>query len=588
MPTTTRYALAALLGLGLAACGGGTGGTSSPAPARAVVRGGTLNVLGEQDISNLDPAPAYDTNSAHLLRLLERQLYSNPASDDTATRAKTVPDLADGPPVLGNGDTTYTIRIKKGVRWNTAPARQITARDAVRGLKMVCNPVLPFGAINYFTDTVLGMKAFCDGFAGVSQTSAPAVQAYVEGTPVPGLVAVDDSTLRVTLKAPAADFLHLLTLTTSSPRPVEAMAYVVDSPQFRQDLVESGPYQIQSYVPDKSYLLVRNPAWDPATDTLRQANVDKVSVTLGLDQASIQQQIQAGTADLALGNEPVPAAALATLSRQDDPGLHVNPTGGQNPYLAINLVGPNPALHKLEVRQALNYAVNKRNIVQVVGGSKVARATGQIFNESVVGPGFTVQDTYRTADFAGDPTRAKQLLAQAGYPNGLTLVLAYRSSGNGPKIAETLVADLKASGITVTPKEIPSRDYYPRFMQKSSIAKQGQWDIALPGWSPDWEGASERSFFTPILDGRGYGDGSTNFGGYNDDAVNAAADEALATTDLLASAKQWDAIDGRIMDDAPWVPIYEQIQANFVSRRVKNFQYYFTGSQADMSLVSVG
>ena len=238
-----------------------------------------------------------------------------------------------------------------------------------------------------------------------------------------------------------------------------------------------------------------------------------MSITLGLDQASIQQQIQAGTADLALGNEPVPASALATLSRDNDPGLHLNPTGGQNPYVAINLVGPNPALKKVEVRRALNYAVNKRNVVQVVGGSKVARATGQIFTESVVGPGFTVQDQYRTPDSAGDPAKAKQLLAQAGYPDGLTLVLAYRSSGNGPRIAETLVADLKASGITLTPKEIPSRDYYPRFMQKTAIAKQGGWDIALPGWSPDWEGAAERSFFTPILDGRGYGDGSTNFGG---------------------------------------------------------------------------
>jgi len=70
------------------------------------------------------------------------------------------------------------------------------------------------------------------------------------------------------------------------------------------------------------------------------------------------------------------------------------------------MVGPNDALKKLQVRQTLNYAVNKRNIVQVVGASKVVQATGQISNESVVGSGFTVQDEHGTTDFAGDPAKA--------------------------------------------------------------------------------------------------------------------------------------------------------------------------------------
>ena len=167
MTRRTGLAAAALLGLGLAACGGGgSGGTGTASPDQRVVRGGTLNVLGEQDISNLDPAPAYDTNSAHVLRLLERQLYSNPSSNDTATRAKTVPDLADGLPTLSDGDKTYTIKIKPGVRWNTTPARQITAQDAVRGLKMVCNPVLPFGASTTSPTRSSGWRSSATGSPG--------------------------------------------------------------------------------------------------------------------------------------------------------------------------------------------------------------------------------------------------------------------------------------------------------------------------------------------------------------------------------------------------------------------------------------
>ena len=586
-------ALTAGLALALAACGGGSdspstdSSSSSSSGGTKVAKGGTLKILGEDDNPTVDTADAYDTNSYSVLRTISRQLYSNPSGNSTDARVENVPDIADGAPKLSNGDKTYTIKIKQGVKWNTTPARQITAQDAVRGLKFTCNPTSPFGAIGYYTDTIVGMKEFCDGFANVGQDDVNAIKDYTENTQVSGIKAVDDSTLQIDLKTPAADFIHLLTLPTVSPRAIEALNYIIDSPESKQNIIESGPYQIATYVPDKSYVLTRNPAWDSKTDTLRQANVDEIDITLGLDQAGIQQQIAAGTADMGLGNEPPPATDVATLSRTNDPQLHFNPTGGQNPYMVINTVGPNEALKKPEVRQALQYAINKRNIVQVVGGSKVASATGQIFSESVVGEGFQAQDIYKTTDFQSDPAKAKELLTKAGYPNGLTLVMAFRNSANGPKIADTIVQDMKASGITITPKPIPSRDFYAKFMQKPDIAKAGEWDISLPGWSPDWEGAAERSFFTPLLDGRVYGEGSTNYGGYNNDAVNAAADKALSTTDVKDSAKQWNDIDKMIMQDAPWVPIFNQTQANYVSARLKNFQYAFGPSNADYTNVGV-
>jgi peptide/nickel transport system substrate-binding protein len=584
-------ALTAGLALALAACGGGSDddGGGSDSGSTTVAKGGVLKVLSEEDVPSLDNAGLYDTNSNHLFRTFGRQLYANPASNSLDARSENIPDLAEALPVLSNGDKTYTIKIKQGVQWNSQPARQITAEDAVRGLKFTCNPVEPFGAFDpYFTGTIVGMTEFCDGFANVDQASAPALKAYAEGTPIAGVKAVDPSTLQIDLKEPAADFIKMLAqLPTMAPRPIEALEYVPGSPEYKQNIIESGPYQIQSYVPDKSYVLTRNPAWKPETDKLRQANVDSIEITLGVDAESIQQQIQAGTADMALGVTAPPAAALATLSRNQDPGLHLNPTGSQNPYIVMNIVGPNPALDNVKVRQAINYATNKRNVVQVAGGSLVAKANGQFFTPSVVGAGFEEQDLYKTPDFAGDPAKAKQLLAEAGYPNGLNLTLAYRASGNNPKYAETLVQDFKASGITLTPKEVVARDFYTRFLQKPEIAAAGEWDIALPGWSPDWEGAAERTFFSALLDGRAYGEGSTNYGGYNNDTINAAADKALATIDRAEAVKQWNAIDRMIMEDAPIVPIFEQTQANYVSARLKNYQFVAGGNNGDMNQVGV-
>ena len=84
-----------------------------------------------------------------------------------------------------------------------------------------------------------------------------------------------------------------------------------------------------------------------------------------------------------------------------------------------------------------------------------------------------------------------------------------------------------------------------------------------------------------------YGEGSTNYGGYNNDAVNAAADKALATTDTADAVKQWNEIDRMLMEDAVWVPIFEQTQANYVSARVKNYQFALGPNNADMTQAGV-
>jgi peptide/nickel transport system substrate-binding protein len=584
-----RYAVpVVVLALGAAACGSSDddksdgGSPSSSASASNLKKGGTLKVLGEEDIANWDTAPAYDTNSYHVLRTLQRQLYTNAASNDDNKRLPNQPDVAAALPEISSDGLTYTIKIKQGVKWNSSPARQVTSQDAVRGFKFMCNPIKPFGAIGYYTDTIDGMKQFCDGFAAVTGQDAASLKAYTEANQVSGITAPDDQTLVIKLKSPAADFIHLLTLPTVSPRPVEAEQYVPDSPDYRQHIVNDGPYQVQSYVPDKSATLVRNPAWDASTDPVRAAYVDQIDLTFGIDQANIQTQLLAGTGDVPLGNTQPAAADLAQVP-EGDPNLELHPTGGQNPYAVFNTVGGNEALKKKEVRQAINYAFNKRNLVQSAGGTRVAKPTGQIFGKSVVGEGWVEHDKYKTDGFAGDPTKAKKMLAEAGYPNGLTLTLVYRASGNGPKYAETIQQDLKASGITINLLSQPNKDFYTNFLQKTDITAQGKWDIALPGWSPDWEGASERSFFTPLLDGRVYGEGTTNYGKYDSDAVNTAADKALATTDQASSAKQWNDIDDMIMDDAPWVPIFLQTQASYHSAKVTNFQYYFSGSNGDLT-----
>ena len=92
------------LALGAAACGSDddepTSNATSGAPTASATasgeakQGGTLKVIGEEDFSHYDTAPAYDTNTYHLVRATDRQLYTN-LSGDAETRAPMQPDLAD-------------------------------------------------------------------------------------------------------------------------------------------------------------------------------------------------------------------------------------------------------------------------------------------------------------------------------------------------------------------------------------------------------------------------------------------------------------------------------------------------------------
>jgi len=572
-------AVAIGLTLALAACGSSTSSGSGS-------KGGTLKIVGESENPSYDWSGAYDSASYSTLRAYTRQLYTNPSSNNADDRFKVVADIADGMPTMSSDGKTYTIKLKSDVAWNVGgQARAVTAQDAARGIKMLCNPATGSGVADYFTGSVVGMKDFCTGFGAVDGTKADAIKNYEEGKNVAGVQAVDAETLKITLTDPASDFLHYLTLPAASPRPIEMMAYVPDSPDSRQHLISDGPYMVAGYVPDKSFTLVRNPLWKASTDSTRKAYVDRIETTYGGTSDSIQQQIEAGTADLAVSNEPVPTASLSGLLRQNSPQLHVDPTGGPR-YAVFNLVGTNAAMKNLAVRQAVSYAINKSAIAQQLGGTRVEKPIGQIFTESAFGAGFKAIDPYATKDSAGDTAKAKQLLSQAGV-SGVTIKLAYPSRGVSPKIATSIQTDLEAAGIKVEPVSVNPSDYFRNFLGQTSVAKAGKWDVALLNFTPDWEGAAQRSMFSQLLDGRGIGAVTANVGNYNNDAVNKLADAAVAATSQNDAASKWNEVDAKIMADAPWVPLVEDNQANFTSSRLKNFQYQFTALNADITNVSV-
>ena len=554
------------------------------------VRGGTLRVVGFSDVDHLASVGAYSTTSLALLWTYTRQLVTYPLNEDFATAANVVPDLAENLPTFENGGITsdgrtYTFHLRRAVRWNTTPPREVTAQDVVRGMKLLCNPVVPAGAPGYYTSTISGMSDYCDAFAKVPGTIAD-IKRFVESRDIEGVKATDDFTLVFRLIQPASDFLNILGMVFASPVPVEYMEYLPDSPDFRQHTISNGPYQIVKYIPNRLIQLERNPAWTADSDPTRPANVDRIMVTLGIDQQLTQLQIAAGTADMSFDMAP-PTSETASLLEIGDRNLLLSPPGDVYAgmwYLSINTVGPNNegALKNAEVREALQYAVNKAAVVQIQGGPRVSNPLRQSVSSNVTGYEAGA-DMYKTPMDKGDPEKARDLLQRAGHP-GLRLKLAYIQNTTYALIAQTLKESFRRAGMDLEIKSYTAGDFYGRLLAKAENARRGEWDLAFVGWYPDWNGANNsRSVIQPLFDGRTFGQASMDYGGYNSGEVNALVDRALSLPRFEDARKVWGQAARQVMADKAVIPLYETKMVRYHSSRIRNCLLNMWGLNCDMT-----
>ncbi len=571
-----------------AACTGtvstGSSGSSGSSGGNSPHNGGTLTMLGQSDIFNLDTVSAYYTVSSMLERMFTRQLFTYGDPTGSASPPPVVPDVATTIPTTANGGITdggktITVHIRQGVKWDTTPARQVTAADFVREFKMLCNPASPVGAPGYFTNTIVGMASYCTGFAKVKGTVS-AIAAYVNSNRLPGVVATSPSVLTFHLRSSTPDFLYILTMGFCSARPAEYMKYVPDSAQFRQNTISDGPYKITSYVPDKSFTLARNPAWSAATDPNRHAYVNKINVTEGLTQDNVQQQLVAGTGDMEWDVTP-PAQDLPSLVSSHSSGLVVGPTSGGmasislGTYLTLNQYA-GPMKNKL-VREAVAYAVNKNAIVQILGGKAVGAPTSQLILPGNVGytPNY---NPFPDNNGAGDPAKSKQLLAQA-HETGVAVKLLYSTTQPMPRVAQALQSSLDAGGFKVSLVSATQSDFYGKYLEVPTTAKRDVWDIAPPGWIPDWFGNNGRSTIVPLLTQPG--PGSNDFDGYTSATAQKYINAALKAPNASAANTAWQQADAAAMKDAAVVPVNVQKWPIFHSAAVHGCNFFWFGLNCD-------
>jgi peptide/nickel transport system substrate-binding protein len=226
-----------------------------------------------------------------------------------------------------------------------------------------------------------------------------------------------------------------------------------------------------------------------------------------------------------------------------------------------------PPFDDPKVRRALNFAVDRKAIEEVVGGT--ARLTCQVLPPNF--PGYVPYCPYsRHPDgtwTAPDPAMAKRLVGESGNAGSRVTVWATPDAyvGLPVPVGRYFVDVLHELGYRATLKVVAGQKYFPAIYDPS-----GHVQMAFVGWVTDYP--AESGYIVPTLTC----DSTSNDSHFCDPGIDMRMDEAarLQITDPPTAHELWSSIEHDIVDLAPWVPLANRSWVNLVSERLGNFQLH--------------
>ena len=499
-----------LTSVGLLAMAGSLG----PAEAQPA---GTLLVGLVAEPVNLDPPQVTDLNSLRVARRIVETLVTFPEES-----TQIVPGLAESWTISKDG-LTYTFKLRKGVKFHDGTP--FNAEAVKFSIERQFNPEHPANK--------LGKYPFANFFFG----NVKAVEA------------MDDSTVRFVLKEPRASFLAVLTSGAASiVSPTAVRKWGVDYPL---NPVGTGPFRYVSWQRGQQVVLEKNPDyWKGAV------KLDRVVYRPIVEDQARLTELMTGAVDLIVGVPPDFVAQLEgspKVSIAKQVGAHVW-------YLGIN--NQKKPFDDKRVRQALNYAVNKDAIVK-----DVLKGTGAVSKGPVL-PNTWGADTALKA-YPYDPQKAKQLLAEAGYPNGFSTTLWVPESGSGMQspvaMSTVMQSNLKAVGVNVTLQTME----WGAFLAK--LRSQEQELFAL-SWMAGTEDPDMVMY--PLLHSSQWTPNGPNRALYKNTRFDELLTQARLVTDQAERAKLYREAQKILVEDAPWIFVDHEVQISASSKRVQGFKLH--------------
>jgi peptide/nickel transport system substrate-binding protein len=477
------------------------------------------------DAKSIDPGRVYEFSGVIAAHSIYESLITYKGTSYTP-----VPDLAKSWTVTGGG-SVFTFKLRQGVKF--ASGNPVTAQDVLfsynRAINLKDNPAPLFGSIKSVT-------------------------------------APDASTVRITLKAPDVSFLAVMVgpnfgvvdsktvIAQGGTDAANASTADKATTYLNSNSAGSGPYVLKEWTRNTRIVLERNPNyWGPAP-------YFQEVILNGVKDAQTQAlQLKKGDADIAFS---LTSDQLASLKSDSNVKVNYGPTPDYV-YMAMNI---SPALSKPLssplVRQAIRYAIDYNGIINKLlngAGTQIA---------SVIPLGYIGNSPAQNAAarIITNVTKAKALLAQAGYPNGFTVQMTYLNGyvfdGIDPNsLAAKIINDLKAVGITVTPDPEQTSVGLAKYRARKA-------QIALMPWGADYLDAYDNlSYFGP----------GGNVGlrvNYKSDG-NLAAMIAKADTiaDPATRGAMYNQVQTQMLKTGPYVVVVEPSYPVGVRANIKGYAY---------------
>jgi peptide/nickel transport system substrate-binding protein len=321
----------------------------------------------------------------------------------------------------------------------------------------------------------------------------------------------------------------------------------------------TGKYQVTYREQGVKMVFTKFPEyWDNA------GNVDEIVLTPIKNDATRVAALLSGDVDFIM---PVPPQDYARVEGNGDLKL-VTMSGSRIITLQMNQKR-RPEFQNKKVRQAMVYAINNAGIVD-----KIMKGTASVAGQQAP-EGFAGYKADLTPRY--DLAKAKQLMKEAGYPEGFTcsMIAPNNRYVKDEQIAQAAAAMLSKIGIKVNLKTMPKAQYWDEF--DAQVA-----DIQMIGWHPDTEDSSNYTEFLLMCPNKETGFGQYNSGNYCNKQVDELINKAMTETDMAKRSAMLQEVEQLLYDDAAFIPLHWE-NLSWASKKglkiepivnVQNFPYF--------------
>ncbi|MFM1653844.1 ABC transporter substrate-binding protein [Brevibacillus sp. B_LB10_24] len=507
----------------LAGCSSSNAPGDSAAAGQGQTQGEKILVIGRGgDTVTLDPAQSSDDETNRVTEEVVETLvtYKKGTSEIVPLLAKSWQISEDG--------KTVTFHLEEGVKFHDGTP--FNADAVVYNFERWWDPDHPYhnGAFSIFQTDMGGFKGD-------------------EKSVIRGVKKVDENTVEVSLAHSFAPFIAMLTEPQYSIVSPESMKK--NNGEFKDQLVGTGAFQFVSWAPNDKIVLKKNPEYRVSG----LPKVDQLVFQVIKDNSARLNALKTGQIDLMEGVSPSDVESL-----KSDPNLEVYTSPSNNVgYMAFNTqMKPfdNP-----KVRQAISMTIDKQGLIDAFYYGQAEPAVTVLPSKS-----WALNTDLET--YPNDLEKAKQLLAEAGYPDGFktelwVMPVARPYMPQPEKIGAALQANMKQIGIDA---KIVTYDW-ATYIKKTN---NGEAPMCLLGWSAaTWDPTTLMYTLLHSTDAKP----TNNVSLYKNPEVDELLDKALQVNDQAERAKLYNKAQELIYNDAPMNPLVHSTPVRAASKSVAGY-----------------